>query len=108
MKYLKKYESVNNLDIDFAIVKIKSEYDDDRIKEMLDDEIEEWVEDSDLGDTYETKLEWYWEHNNGEAQEIVVEQIINWYKRTYNKELSSEEESKLGSKIKSTFEYLDY
>ena len=108
MKYLKKYESLNNLDIDFAIVKIKSEYNDDRIKEMLDNEIDEWVDDDDLGDTYETNLEWYWDHNNGEAQEIVVTQIINWYKKTYNKELSDDEENKLGSKIKSTFEYLDY
>ena len=108
MKYLRKFNESSNSDLEFIMVKIKSKYSDRDIKEMLDSEIDEWVDDEQLGDNYETKLEWYWDHNNGEAQEIVVEQIINWYKTEYKTELSEIEESELNKLIKKTFEYLEY
>lgn len=108
MKYLKKFNESMNSELEFAIVKIKSEYDDQAIKELLDNEIEEWVEDDQLGDNYETKLEWYWDNNNGEAQEIIVTYIIDKFKSDYKKSLSESEEKELGTLIKKNFEYLEY
>jgi hypothetical protein len=81
MKYLKHFESIE-FDIDFAISKIKEQFSDDTICNMLDEEILEWV-DSDWIEEYESEHDWYVDHNNREAEDIVIEQIITWYENKY-------------------------
>jgi hypothetical protein len=103
MKYLKKYnENKEEFDLEFAMVKIKEKYSEQEVAEMFDNEILEWI-DPDWEDDYESEYDWYMDHNNGEAQDVVIEQIINWYKKEYNKELSTDEYSELFDEIKSHY-----
>lgn len=65
-------------DIDFIMTKIKEEYSLEKAKEMFDDEVEEWIpEDKDI--------EWYQEHSNGEAQDVIISIMIGWFEENYNK-----------------------
>jgi hypothetical protein len=93
MKYLNKYnESVDH----HAIVKIKSEFSEETIAEMLSEEIKEWSDD----DTYH-------KNSNGEAEEIVLHQIISWYKKEFNKQLSDNEQVQLEQALKQEYKVLN-
>lgn len=85
MKYLKKYENVNEkFDLDFVLTKIKEEFSEDKVSKMLDEEILEWV-DSDWQDDFDSEYEWYVEYNNKEAEDVIIDQIISWYEKNYEK-----------------------
>ncbi len=100
MKYLKKYnESKEEFDLEFAMAKIKEKYSEMDVAKMFDEELLEWV-DPDWEEEYESEYDWYMDHNNGEAQDVVIEQIINWYKGEFNKKLSIDEYSELFDEIK--------
>jgi len=100
MKYLKKYnENSEEFDVTFAMSKIKEKYSEQEVAEMVDEEILNWV-DPNWEEDYESEYDWYIDHNNDEAQDVVIEQIINWYKKEYNKELSIDEYSELFDEIK--------
>jgi hypothetical protein len=88
MRYVKMFEDFSEEDMDFALTKIKSEYPRDRVKKMLFDEAKEWVIDGYKGDP----IEYYNKIGTGEAQEVVLDTIIEWYKREFNKELTDDEE----------------
>jgi hypothetical protein len=105
MKYLRKFNESeeNDFDITFAMSKIKEKYSKEEVAEMFDNEILEWV-DPDWKKDYESEYEWYIDHNNGEAQDVVIESIINWYKKEYGKELSIDEYSALFGEIKSHYD----
>ena len=93
MRYLKKYnESVDH----HAIVKIKSEFNDEVVGEMLSDEIKEWSDDEN-----------YHKYNNGEAQEIVLHQMISWYNKEFNKQLSDNEQVQLEQALKQEYKVLN-
>ena len=94
-------------DLDFAIAKIKDHFDEDKVIGMFDDEVLECV-DSDWEDEYESEYDWYVDHNNGEAQDSVITQIINWYKKEFNKTLNTDEHSELFDAIKSEYDCLNY
>lgn len=104
MKYLRKYNENNesDFDLDFAMSKIKEKYSEEEVAEMFDQELLEWV-DPDWEEDYESEYDWYIDHNNGEAQDVVIENIINWYKKEYNKKLSIDEHSELFDEIKSHY-----
>ena len=104
MKYLRKFNESeeNEFDITFAMSKIKEKYSEEEVAEIFDNEILEWV-DPDWEDEYESEYDWYIDHNNGEAQDVVIEQIINWYRSEYKKELSDNEYLKLFDEIKSHY-----
>ena len=95
------------LDLQFAMAKIKDHFDEDKVIGMFDDEVLEWV-DSDWEDEYESEYDWYVDHNNGEAQDSVITQIINWYKKEFNKTLNTDEHSELFDAIKSEYDCLNY
>ena len=105
MKYIKEYNE--QFDLQFSMAKIKEHFDIDKVSKMLDTEVFEWV-DSNWEQGYETELDWYVDHNNGEAQESVINQIINWFAREYNKILNSDEHSELFDTIKSEYDCLNY
>lgn len=100
-------ENLETFDLQFAMAKIKDHFDEDKVIEMFDDEVLEWV-DSDWKDEYESEYDWYVDHNNGEAQDSVINQIINWYKKEFNKTLSIDEHSELFDAIKSEYDCLNY
>jgi hypothetical protein len=104
MRYLRKFNenSESDFDLEFAMSKIKENYSEDKVVEMFDEELLEWV-DPDWEEDYESEYDWYVDHNNGEAQDVVIESIINWYRSEFNKKLSSNDYSKLFDEIKSNY-----
>jgi broad-specificity NMP kinase len=104
MRYLKKFNenSESDFDLEFAMSKIKENYSEEKVAEMFDEELLEWV-DPDWEEDYESEYDWYMDHNNGEAQDVVIESIINWYRGKFNKKLSSNDYSELFDKIKSNY-----
>lgn len=108
MKWIKKYnESKSEFDLDFAISKIKENFSEDEIIEMYDNEVMEWV-DPNWEDDYESEYDWYMDHNNGEAQDVIINSMINWFKKEYNKSLDSNEYVELFDKIKEEYDTLSY
>ena len=125
MKYIKTFEDISDdenfnpvlgfddkdteqekstFDLDLAITRVKEEYSDDEVADRYDDEMMNWI-DSDWeedGD-YESEYDWYIDHNNGEAQDVVIGEMINWYKRTYDKDMSDDDYSELFDEIKSEY-----
>lgn len=100
-------ENIETFDLQFAMAKIKEKYDEDEVIRWFDEEVLEWV-DSDWEDEYESEYDWYVDHNNGEAQDSVINQIISWYKKEYNKRLNIDEHSELFNAIKSEYDCLNY
>jgi hypothetical protein len=108
MKWIRKYnESKSEFDLDFAISKIKENFSEDKVIEMYDNEMLEWV-DPDWEDDYESEYDWYIDHNNGEAQDVIINSMINWFKKEYNKSLDSNEYVELFDKIKEEYDTLSY
>jgi hypothetical protein len=100
-------ENLETFDPQFAMAKIKNHFDEDKVVQMFDEEVLEWV-DSDWQDDYESEYDWYVDHNNGEAQDSVITQIINWFKKEFNKTLNIDEHSELFDAIKSEYDCLNY
>ena len=98
----KQETSTGQFDLDLAITRIKEEYSDNEVASRYDLEIMEWV-DPDWEDDYECEYDWYIEHNNGEAQDVVIGEMIDWYKRTYDKDISDDDYSDLFDEIKSEY-----
>lgn len=95
-------KSTDKFDLDLAITRVKEEYSDDEVAARYDNEIMEWVE-PDCEDDYECEYDWYIDHNNGEAQDVVIGEMIDWYKRTYDKDISDDDYSELFDEIKSEY-----
>jgi hypothetical protein len=79
-------KSPDGFDPNLAIAKIKHSYNDYDVKSLVDAEIKELIEDDQVGDNYEGKVDWYYDNGSGEAEEIVVDQLIDWYQREYKEE----------------------
>lgn len=122
MKYIKTFEDISDdenfnpvlgfdeqetskgqFDLDLAISRIKEEYSDDEVVSRYDDEIINWVDSDWEDDGYDSEYDWYIDHNNGEAQDVVIGEMINWYKRTYDKDISGDDYSELFDEIKSEY-----
>lgn len=113
MKKVKTYESFigkevsDEFDADFAVAKINHFYSEYDVKNMIDDEIENWVEEEQIGDDYEGKVDWYYDNASGEAEEVVINQLIDWYEREFKKELSEEQIEDLSQRIIKSYSGLD-
>lgn len=103
MKYVKMFEDFSEEDMDFALIKIKQEYPRDRVKKMLFDEAKEWVKDDYEGDP----IEYYNNIGTGEAQEVVMDNIIEWYSKEFDKELTEDEEWDLSVKLNDFYKLWD-
>jgi len=100
-------ENLESFDLQFAMAKIKEQFDEDKVIGMFDEEVLEWV-DSDWQNDYESEYDWYIDHNNGEAQDSIINQIINWYKKEFDKRLNIDDHSELFDAIKSEYDCLNY
>ncbi len=99
MKHIKKFnESMQEFNLEFAISKIKEEFPNEKVQEMFGEEWPNWVDDE-----YSDDLSWYMENSNGEAEEIVYEQIIDWLKENFSSNISGKDESLLLDKLKSIY-----
>lgn len=93
-----------NESTDFALDKIKKEFSEDRVCQMFDEEILEWV-DNNWEDDYESEYDWYIDHNNGEAQDVIIDQIVSWYRKNYG---DDPDDSDLMDIIKAEYSCLYY
>ena len=107
MKHLRKYnENESTFDVEFAITKIKDKFPEDEVIDKFDNEILEWV-DSDWEEEFESEYDWYIEHNNGEAQDVIIDELVNWYTSEHG-ETSFENKSELIDRIKEEYDVLNY
>jgi len=90
MRYLKKYNE-NTFDKHHAVVKIKEHFSEETVSEMLADEVKEWVEEGD-----------YKSISNGEAEEMVLHQLISWYEKEF-KQLNEEDKNELETELKQIY-----
>ena len=97
MKHLRKYNESVGLDIDFAIVKIREYFSEEKVAEMVSKEISEWSDDD----------EFYSNNGNGEAEEVVIQEMINWFKREFSKQIEESDFAALEDEIKATYQALN-
>ncbi len=95
MKYLRKYNE--NIDTDFAIVKIREHFSEEEVASMVKKEISEWVDDEDF----------YSSNGNGEAEEVVIQEMINWFKREFSKQIEEDEFAALEDEIRAAYQVLN-
>jgi hypothetical protein len=101
MKHLKKYnENVEQQDPEFAIAKIKGRYPEDMVQDMLNDEINQWKPD-------EEDPEFYSRTGNGEAEDVIINQMIGWFNKKYYS-LSDENFEKVKQLILKEYEFLKF
>ncbi len=107
MRIVKTYENFMDFDPEFAMAKIKHFYTDYDVKNMVDDEIPNWVEEDQIGDNHEGAVDWYYDNGSGEAEEVVIDQLINWYESEFKKELTEEQREQLSQRIVKSYPGLD-
>jgi hypothetical protein len=95
MKYLRNYNE--NIDTDFAIVKIREHFSEEEVTSMVKKEISEWVDDEDFYST----------NGNGEAEEVVIQEMINWFKREFSKQIEEDEFAALEDEIRAAYQVLN-
>jgi len=101
MKYLKKYnENQEQQDPTFVITKIKEEYPVDAVKEMLEKEINQWKPDDKDPEFYSTS-------GNGEAEDVIINQMIGWFEKKYYA-LSEENFESVKQLILKEYEFLNF
>jgi hypothetical protein len=101
MRYLKKYnENLDQQDPVFAIAKIKEEYPKDKVQDMLDKEIKQWIPDEKDPDFYSTS-------GNGEAEDVIINQMIGWFDKKYYS-LSEENFEKIKQLILKEYDFLNF
>jgi hypothetical protein len=101
MKYLKKYnENQEQQDPEFAIAKIKEEYSQDKVENMLEKEIKQWIPDEEDPDFYSTS-------GNGEAEDVIINQMIGWFDKKYYS-LSDENFEKVKELLLKEYEFLKF
>ena len=101
MKYLKKYnENLDQQDPVFAIAKIKEQYTKDKVQDMLDKEIKQWVPDEKDPDFYSTS-------GNGEAEDVIINQMIGWFDKKYYA-LSEENFEKVKQLLLKEYDFLNF
>jgi hypothetical protein len=101
MKYLRKYnKNQEQQDPIFSITKIKEEYPVDTVKEMLEKEIKMWEPEESDPDFYSTS-------GNGEAEDVIIDQMIGWFDKKYYV-LSDENFESVKQLILKEYEFLNF
>ena len=62
MRFLKLFNESKGLDINFIVSKIKEEWSDQKVKNMIEREWENWVDDDWEESEFDSNKEWYDEH----------------------------------------------
>jgi hypothetical protein len=93
---------ISNFNVESALSQIKKEFPESRYTSMLDEEILSWVDDN-WEEDHETEYEYYVDHNNREAEDVVISQMISWYERKNNVKLSQDEGNALAEKIEENY-----
>lgn len=112
MKSIKRYErfileTQTEFDLDFALLKIKDFYSQSQIEKMIRDEVGNWIEDTESRE-YENPMDWYSSHGSGEVEEIVIDQLMDWYEGEYSTELTDSQRVDLSNQIIATYSELQF
>lgn len=91
MRFLRPFHESKDLDTNFIVSKIKEEWSAQKVKEMLEKEWENWVDDGWEDSEFDSNKEWYDEYNNGEAEEVVFGHLIDWYQKKFGVKLDDSE-----------------
>jgi len=107
MRYLKKYNENSKLGIlppeqdpIFVLTKIKEEYSEKKVKDMLEKEIKHWTPEEGDPDFYSTT-------GNGEAEDVIVNQMIGWFEKKYYT-LSEENFENVKELLLKEYEFLNF
>lgn len=101
MKYLKKYnENQEHQDPIFALTKIKENFTKDEVQKMLNKEIKHWIPEEKGFDFYTTS-------GNGEAEDVIINQMISWFEKKYYS-LSDENSEEVKQLILKEYEFLKF
>ena len=92
---LKKYNE--SVDADFAIAKIRGRFSEEEVAAMLKNEISEWSDDE----------EFYSSNGNGEAEEMVIHEMIGWFKREFSKSIDEADSARLEDEIRAAYDSLN-
>ena len=119
MKLVKKYESFigktvsTEFDADFAMAKIKHFYSEYEVKDLFDDELPNWVDDS-VYQNFEDVCDWFYDNSIDDSDlkkniaisvsDIVSDQLIDWYEREFKIELTEPQRQELSKRIIKTYE----
>ena len=105
-EFIKLYE--NQFDADFAVAKIKHFYNDYDVKGIFDDELPNFVDDS-VYQNFEDVCDWFYDNSIDDSDlkkkivisvsDFVSDQLINWYEKESENQLSEEERAKLSEEI---------
>ena len=123
MRVVKTYETfIGEFDADFVMAKIKHFYSDFKIKEMFDEELPNWVDESEYI-KYEDVCDWFYDLHSEDSKnpdiiskkrqiafatsELVVEQLIDWYEEEFSQDLTDEQREELSKRIIETYEGID-
>ncbi len=116
MKIVKTYESFISESIDLEPIDlIKKNYTEYDVKQLFDDELKNWISVDEIGDNWEDIYDWFYDNLEKESlteeviakktglilsvSEFVVDQLINWYEKESENQLSKEEREKLSKEI---------
>jgi len=82
MKHIKKFNENSKEKISFEDAKkwLVDNYDDDKVTQMLDEEINsgDWIDREQMEDEgFDSEYDYYQEFNNGEAESAVIDSILN-------------------------------
>jgi hypothetical protein len=122
MKLVKKYEAFigkeisQEFDADFAMAKIKHFYSEYEVKDLFDDELPNWVDDS-VYQNFEDVCGWFYDNSIDDSDlkkniaisvsDIVSDQLIDWYEREFKIELTEPQREELSKRIIKTYEGID-
>lgn len=87
MRFLRPFNESKDLDINSIVSKIKEEWSAQKVRDMIERERENWIDDDWEESEFDSNKEWYDEHNNGEAEEVVFDHLIGWFEKKFGKKL---------------------
>ena len=109
MKIVKTYEAFINESKDLEPIDlIKKNYNDYDVKGIFDGELPNWVDDS-VYQNFEDVCDWFYDNSIDDSDlkkkivisvsDYVSDQLINWYEKESENQLSEEERAKLSEEI---------
>lgn len=63
---------------------VRAEYSSERVAEMLDEEILNWVDSEWEAEGYDSEYDWYSDYGNGEAEDVIILEIMRWWTIEHN------------------------
>lgn len=64
---------------------IKAGWSESDVIDKFDNEVIEWLDD-DWEDEFDNEYDAYQEQGRGEAEDVIIEELINWYEFKHNNE----------------------